>query len=216
MTGSAGRAPDPRTDKTRLALIQVGMRLGAQFGFENTSVRKIAEEANVNLAAINYHFGGKEGLREAIIDEIGKHMRERGPGLFLRKLTASQIDLMDVAEIKALIRKIMLVGVKSGGETSHIGDMPQFMHREVFSSGESASHFFDRIFKVEHATMCHLVSRVMGTNPDDDHTKLRALTIIGQSVFMNMSRSLVCATMGWDRIGEDELAQLEQAFWVDV
>ncbi|MEL6921339.1 MAG: CerR family C-terminal domain-containing protein [Pseudomonadota bacterium] len=210
------RAPDPRTDKTRMSLIEVGLKLGARQGFEQTSVRQIAETAGVNLAAINYHFGGKDGLREAIIDSIGCHMRERGPGFYLRELSPEQIDEMSVAEAKAIMRKVMMVGVRSGGDSAMSGDMPQFMQREIFSSGEHANHFFEKIFKTEHEMMCRLVSRVTGDEPDTDETKLRALTIIGQSVFINIARSLVCATMNWDRLGDEELGTLETAFWVDA
>ena len=37
-------------------------------GFQNATVRKIAESANVNIAAINYHFGSKEQLFQIVMD----------------------------------------------------------------------------------------------------------------------------------------------------
>jgi AcrR family transcriptional regulator len=36
--------------------------LFADHGYEETSVRAIVAKARVNQAAINYHFGGKDGL----------------------------------------------------------------------------------------------------------------------------------------------------------
>lgn len=41
-------------------------------GFETTSVREIAKEAEVNLAAINYHFRSKEELFQNICCEFGE------------------------------------------------------------------------------------------------------------------------------------------------
>ncbi|MEL6437228.1 MAG: CerR family C-terminal domain-containing protein, partial [Pseudomonadota bacterium] len=210
------RAPDPRTDKTRMALISVGMRLAARQGFDNTSVRQIADEAGVNLAAINYHFGGKEGLRVAVIDDIGRHMREHGPGFYLRELPADKLATMEPEEAKAVIRKIMVVGVKTGGTVNELADMPAFIHREIFGSGEQAAYFFERIFRDEHALMAQLVSRVTGTDPEASETRLKALMIIGQSVFANIARGLVCSSMGWTQYGDDEMAALEEAFWVDT
>jgi len=37
-------------------------------GFQNVTVRKIADQAGVNLAAINYHFGSKEQLFNIVMD----------------------------------------------------------------------------------------------------------------------------------------------------
>jgi AcrR family transcriptional regulator len=53
---------------TRLMLIQVAAKLFAQNGFKSTSIREICTAAKVNNAAINYHFGGKVGLYEAVVD----------------------------------------------------------------------------------------------------------------------------------------------------
>lgn len=44
--------------------------LFGRFGFEGTSVRDIASRADVNLAALNYHFGSKENLYWDIMKEI--------------------------------------------------------------------------------------------------------------------------------------------------
>ncbi|UJF24333.1 TetR family transcriptional regulator [Suttonella sp. R2A3] len=41
-------------------------KLFVEHGFESTSLRNITTDANVNLAAINYHFGGKEALIKAV------------------------------------------------------------------------------------------------------------------------------------------------------
>jgi len=40
--------------------------LFAQKGFAETSLRAITSKAGVNLAAVNYHFGSKEALIQAV------------------------------------------------------------------------------------------------------------------------------------------------------
>ena len=44
---------------TPLRIMESAMRLFAQSGLDAVSVREIALDANVNGAAINYHFGTK-------------------------------------------------------------------------------------------------------------------------------------------------------------
>jgi len=54
----------PRATKTRI--LDAAERLFAEQGFAGTSTRAITAAANANLAAINYHFGSKESLIEAV------------------------------------------------------------------------------------------------------------------------------------------------------
>nr|WP_321468887.1 TetR family transcriptional regulator [uncultured Desulfobulbus sp.] len=47
---------------TREKIIQAAVELFAEKGLDATSMRDITNQAGVNLAAINYHFGSKKGL----------------------------------------------------------------------------------------------------------------------------------------------------------
>ena len=55
---------------TREALIRAGLDLFGRHGFEASSIREIAQAAGVNSAGIAYHFGGKDGLRQACAEAI--------------------------------------------------------------------------------------------------------------------------------------------------
>lgn len=55
----------PRDTKTRI--LDAAEKLFAQNGFDATSLRDITAEAQVNLAAVNYHFQSKDSLIDAII-----------------------------------------------------------------------------------------------------------------------------------------------------
>lgn len=57
-------------EETKATLIHVGARLFAQNGYHGVSMRTLAAEAGVNLATVGYHFGGKAGLYEAIIQDL--------------------------------------------------------------------------------------------------------------------------------------------------
>ena len=47
---------------TRLRILDAAESLFAQHGFDATTMRQITGAAEVNLAAVNYHFGSKEAL----------------------------------------------------------------------------------------------------------------------------------------------------------
>ena len=52
--------------EARQRLLAAGLRLFAQNGFQQTSIREVAQAAHVNLASISYYFGDKEGLYRAV------------------------------------------------------------------------------------------------------------------------------------------------------
>ncbi len=52
---------------TKDRILDAAERLFARDGFEATSLRAITAEAQVNLAAVNYHFQSKEALVQAVI-----------------------------------------------------------------------------------------------------------------------------------------------------
>lgn len=47
---------------TKERILSAAESLFAQFGFAGTSLRQVTSRADVNLAAVNYHFGSKENL----------------------------------------------------------------------------------------------------------------------------------------------------------
>ena len=53
---------------TRSRILDVAEELFSEQGFDRVSVRDITKMAQVNLAAINYHFGSKEDLIAAIFE----------------------------------------------------------------------------------------------------------------------------------------------------
>lgn len=52
--------------QTRQKILDCAEKLFSRHGFHGTSLRRITSEAGVNLAAVHYHFGSKDGLVEAV------------------------------------------------------------------------------------------------------------------------------------------------------
>ena len=60
---------------TRERLLAEGARLFAARGFARVTVRDICRAAHANVAAINYHFHGKRGLYDAVVQSAIDQMR---------------------------------------------------------------------------------------------------------------------------------------------
>src|SRR6187401_3770986 len=65
------RKPSPSVDTTsqdtKSRILDVAEHLFMEHGFEATSLRGLTSSAGVNLAAVNYHFGSKEELFQAVL-----------------------------------------------------------------------------------------------------------------------------------------------------
>jgi AcrR family transcriptional regulator len=58
-----GKSPDA----TRRRILEAAERLFLEHGFDGTSLRTLTAAAGVNLAAVHYHFGGKDELFRAML-----------------------------------------------------------------------------------------------------------------------------------------------------
>ncbi len=75
-------------------IIEAAIELFAQKGFEGTSIRDLAAKADVNVAMVNYYFGSKEKLFEALVEVKAASARGTLEEL-LNDKTLSSIEKID-------------------------------------------------------------------------------------------------------------------------
>ena len=61
---------------SKQALLDASVAIFADKGLEGATVKDIADAANVNVALVSYHFGGKEGLYRAVLLGAGQDRLE--------------------------------------------------------------------------------------------------------------------------------------------
>lgn len=71
MKRSEGQKSDRERDDqpTRERLLEVAGQVFAEKGFDRTTGKEICERAGINTAAVNYYYGGIEGLYAAVVEE---------------------------------------------------------------------------------------------------------------------------------------------------
>jgi AcrR family transcriptional regulator len=91
------------SDHTRSAILAAAERLYADRGFGDVTLRDIVAAANVNLAAVNYHFGSKDELiAELFVTRSLALNRER-----LQELRAAEDKGGGRAEIADILRALV-------------------------------------------------------------------------------------------------------------
>jgi len=69
-TGAATDGARLATAATKDRILDAAETLFASHGFAGTSLRALTREADVNLAAVHYHFGSKEAVLRAVLHRI--------------------------------------------------------------------------------------------------------------------------------------------------
>ncbi|MBX3711413.1 MAG: TetR family transcriptional regulator [Lysobacter sp.] len=83
---------------TKERILDAAETLFAQHGFGGTSLRQVTTQADVNIAAVNYHFGSKENL----VNEVFRRRMDEMSGQRMARLRAAvEADPADLEGILA-------------------------------------------------------------------------------------------------------------------
>ena len=96
---------------TRDSLIKAAIDVFSAKGFEGGSVREITQAAKANQAAINYHFGGKEGLYREVLKASVQAFAELSPldmGRIAEMDGPQAVEAFIRTQLKALNRRDQL------------------------------------------------------------------------------------------------------------
>lgn len=132
-------APDTRT-----RILDSAQKLFSDKGFRETSLRAITADASVNLAAVNYHFGSKEALVQAVFHRLLEPVnRER-----LARLDAAEADARPGRPpLRAVLEAFLAppVAMASRPEGPTLG---RLFGRLFLESGETLRQVFEAEFSV--------------------------------------------------------------------
>jgi len=91
-------------DSTYNKLIDTGIKLFGEQGYDAVSVRDIVTDSGVNLSAVSYHFGGKCELYKAVVIYLVEEVKQ-----VLDQLDADSFTKLDLPDMEARLREIIWV-----------------------------------------------------------------------------------------------------------
>ncbi len=90
---------------TKDKILDAAERLFADHGFSETSLRMITARANVNLASVNYHFGSKKTLIQAVFERfMEKFTSDLSSEMSRISVNRNELTVLDV--LSTLIKPI--------------------------------------------------------------------------------------------------------------
>ncbi|MDT8880645.1 CerR family C-terminal domain-containing protein [Halomonas saccharevitans] len=195
----------PASLNTRERLIQAGIRLFGEQGFEATTTRGLAEAAGANIGSIAYHFANKRGLYLAAARYIAEQLRTR---LALDE-TAAQAPVADrdaaLAALRALARRM----VRTFAEDEECRQWLLLVMREQVRPGEAFEILQAEAFGLVQATLGGLIARLTDRAIDDRRVILETHTLVGQIVFFLIGREPLLRRLEIEAFDETILAEIE-------
>jgi AcrR family transcriptional regulator len=202
----AAQARRDRGAETRAELIDAALDVFGRLGFEGASTRAIAKAAGANLAAIVYHFGGKEALYLAVAEHVAASIFAKvGPTIAAAAgPAATQSPAAARAALDRLIDTFIAVILGSADAER----WARFIVREQLQPTAA----FDVIYRFMSGaadTATRLIASILG-KPIDDDLKLRVFTLLGQVMVFRVAQALVLKRMGWRSIGDRQRRDIKR------
>ncbi|GJA18781.1 MULTISPECIES: TetR/AcrR family transcriptional regulator [Aeromonas] len=143
---------------TKNRILDAAEVLFAERGFADTSLRLITSEADVNLASVNYHFGSKKELIQAVLDRYLSLFMPELEARLQTLMAQEQLTLLQVFE--SFVDPLMkLVAVRPNGPA---------LFMQLLGRGYIDSQGHLRRFITTHygATLHGITQAISKANPD--------------------------------------------------
>ena len=171
---------DPRGEDTRRRILETAIEVFGRKGYEGASTRELAAAAGVNLPAIQYYFGGKEGLYRAAIARSGKEIERRLAPAAAKVRAALAEGGLARGELLGLLYAMLDAFVALVVDPKQPASRRLLLARAEAESGTALDVLHDVIAKQLVRPCGALVGRLLDRPTEDQETLLRTLTILGQ------------------------------------
>lgn len=163
-------------NKTKEKLIRAAGQLIAKKGFALTTSKDICQRAGANVAAVNYHFGSRDKLYDAVLEEVVDYLfsasgLEKGP------------------EGKTIEEKFSYVISHLGKE---LGDPDNWQAQVWIREAMNPSDHFDKILKekvpARGQMALRLLSEYTGRKEDDEELAVCFFCVMAPMALFAMTR----------------------------
>ncbi|HYK75561.1 MAG TPA: TetR family transcriptional regulator [Daejeonella sp.] len=176
--------PD-KVDKKDL-LLDVAERLFSELGYDGTSTRLIAREADVNMAMLNYYFGSKDGLYKAVLTRRLGSFRQN-----LASLNEESISSWEKIDrcVEMYVERVM------GNNSFH-----RLIHREMSlqQRSETSDFIADTLLKNVGEVKRIIEEGIQNGSFRKVDVEMTVATILGTKLFLVNSSMISSRMMGVD------------------
>ncbi len=194
-------------EETRAILISTAARLFALDGYNGVSMRTLAAKAEVNLATVGYHFGGKPGLYKAIMMNIITIRDQFFPTA--QETERRMLEAGDDPHAKGEVVSWFVTALVNGmlGNKEHI--WPAFLlGREMARPSEVFPILEEQFFAPSFDSLSALTTHALPKDTDLEEIAIVVQCIIGMTVKFLECQRMVVDRLGWESLDEKAVKKI--------
>jgi len=173
---------DTELSETRTRILEAAASIFAEYGFAATTIRMICGLARVNLAAVNYHFGNKEGLYSETIRYLRRQAYDRYPTTYDLSPGASPEE-----KLLAFIRSFLL---RTAFDERNLR-FGTLVMREMVEPTSALDMMVDEGIRSLFGQLVDIVRSLIGETADEETVLSCSRSVISQCLFYLFSRSVI-------------------------
>ena len=202
MENMADEPPVAGSEQTRQRLIDAGLLLFGEAGLHGTSTRALAETAGVNLNAILYHFGGKDGLYKAVAHHVAETTGAMIRSAATRHIAPDALDPEEAASTAAAIVSSIAAVILGAPDATARGS---FIIREQLQPTVAFDVLYEGFIGPAHRALTNLVARTLDLPGDDPAAVLHAHGLLGQALIFVLARATLLRRLGDDTLSTERI-----------
>ncbi len=184
---------------TKNRLIQAASVIFAEKGYREATVAEICEAAGANIAAVNYHFGDKESLYDA----VWHHAFE---------ITASEYpvdgSLPEHPALEDYIHSYARAIMNRIFSEGPAGLFPKLLHQEMSNPTLALDQIAEEALKPQSRFLGEAVRAALEQKVPEETIRMCMHSIIGQCAFYNFGRALRERVIGKKTLSKDEIERV--------
>lgn len=184
---------------TKERLIEAACPIFAEKGYRNATVAEICEAADANIAAVNYHFGDKESLYDAVWRRAFETSSSTYP------IDGSLPENPVLEDYIYSYANAILHRTFSEGSA---GLFPKLLHQEMSHPTLALERIADEVLKPQSMFLGKVVHAALDGQVGEEKIRLCMRSIIGQCAFYNFGRILRERVIGKKTLSEKEIEQV--------
>jgi TetR/AcrR family transcriptional regulator, regulator of cefoperazone and chloramphenicol sensitivity len=185
-----------------LRLIEAAIEQFGQNGINAAGTRAIAHAAGVQMSAITYHFGGKEGLYLA----CARHIVEKISGRVERILAFAAADGADSGDVSGARASVLAImgGLATVMMRDEIAPLARFVLREQMNPSPAFVVIYEGYMRRIIEQIGRLLQRIAGGTLETEELRVRSIALLGQAFVFRFGRAALMRATQWKSIGEAE------------
>jgi AcrR family transcriptional regulator len=190
-------SPETKAD-TRQRLIEAASEIFIEHGYKAAKIRDIVRRAGANVAAVNYHFNGKEGLYAEVIRHHAAQAIEDFAHAAAEEPRAPEAQLRNY--IRTFLKRLLGNNVQSR--------MARLIARESVEPSAAFNLVVEQFVIPQHVALHNTVRAIVGVEASEESVRRCSMSVIGQCLYYWSARRVVHRLDPELNYNEDEVGRI--------